>query len=307
MWVFLVITHLLHCRKEGNAFLNHILMADESWIHSFDPRLKWQNAEWCAETSPRKNIVQCSQGALKVMHIRFFSWIVLMLDHPMPDDMMVNGQYCCTLLQDKVRWAIHCKQSELLERGVILLQDNATPHQDHNVKICAMFGAERCWHIVPTFQTLPHVMTGCLHTWKNIFGGKRVNKKRISTLLSLSLYIVWARMNIQQQLIMYHTDGKSMCTALVIPLRRGHVCKHSGISVVLLSCISHYNKIICRTSEMAHICMCMCVCVCVYVCAYVSMCAHMYIHMYVCTVINLKVFLILSHHHLQQKPGGDGC
>jgi putative ribosome biogenesis GTPase RsgA len=63
-----------------------------------------------------------------------------MLDHPMPDDMMVNGQYCCTLLQDKVRPAIHRKQSELLERDVILLQDNATPHQDHDVKICAMLG-----------------------------------------------------------------------------------------------------------------------------------------------------------------------
>jgi len=63
-----------------------------------------------------------------------------MLDHPMPVDMMVNGQYCCTLLQDKVRPAIHHKQSELLECGVILLPDNATPHQDHNVQICAMLG-----------------------------------------------------------------------------------------------------------------------------------------------------------------------
>jgi len=43
-------------------------------------------------------------------------------------------------LQDKVRPAIHCKQSELLQRDVILLQDNVTPHQDHNVQICAMLG-----------------------------------------------------------------------------------------------------------------------------------------------------------------------
>jgi hypothetical protein len=61
-----------------------------------------------------------------------------MLDHPMPVDMMVNGQYCCTLLQDKVRPAIHHKQSELLEHGVILFQDNAKPHQDHDVQIFAM-------------------------------------------------------------------------------------------------------------------------------------------------------------------------
>jgi len=36
--------------------------------------------------------------------------------------------------------AIHRKQPELLERGVTLLQDNATPHQDHDVQICAMLG-----------------------------------------------------------------------------------------------------------------------------------------------------------------------
>jgi hypothetical protein len=64
---------------------------------------------------------------------------------------------------------------------------------------------------------------------------------------------------------------------------REDMCKHSGISVVLLSCILYYNKIICRTSEMAHICMRVCVCVCVYVhararmCVCVSMCARMYV------------------------------
>jgi hypothetical protein len=73
--------------------------------------------------------------------------------------------------------------------------------------------------------------------WKNIFGRNSVNQKTISTLLSLPLYIVWARMNIELQLIMYHIDGISMWTVLVITLRRVHACKHSGISVVLLSCI----------------------------------------------------------------------
>jgi histone-lysine N-methyltransferase SETMAR len=39
---------------------------------------------------------------------------------------MVNGPYYCSLLQDKVRQAVQCKQQELLQRGVILLQDNKT-------------------------------------------------------------------------------------------------------------------------------------------------------------------------------------
>jgi hypothetical protein len=140
-----------------------------------------------------------------------------------------------------------------------------TSSRSQCANLCSV-GAERCWHILPTFQTLPHVMTDCLHMWQNIFGGNCVNQKTISTLLSLPLYIVWARMNIQLQLITYHIDGKSMWTVLVITLRRGRVYKHSGISEVL-SCILYYNKIIRRTSEMAHICMC------VYVHTY--LCVHM--------------------------------
>jgi hypothetical protein len=32
--------HLHHWKNEGNAFLNRMLMVDESWVHSFDPQLK---------------------------------------------------------------------------------------------------------------------------------------------------------------------------------------------------------------------------------------------------------------------------
>jgi hypothetical protein len=53
----LTTTHWQCSRNEGNAFLDHILMADETWMHSFDPQLEQQNAEWCAPMPPRKKIV----------------------------------------------------------------------------------------------------------------------------------------------------------------------------------------------------------------------------------------------------------
>jgi histone-lysine N-methyltransferase SETMAR len=53
---------------------------------------------------------------------------------------MVNGRYYCSLLQDKVRPALHCKQPELLEHGVTLLQDKATPHRHHDVQ-----NLVQCW------------------------------------------------------------------------------------------------------------------------------------------------------------------
>jgi len=65
---------------------------------------------------------------LKVVLVTFFSQNRLVLDHSMPIGMTVNGHYYCTLLQYKVRLALHHKQPELLDYGVILLQVNATPH-----------------------------------------------------------------------------------------------------------------------------------------------------------------------------------
>ena len=101
-------------------------------------------------------------------------------------------------------------------------------------KIWCNTGTGMCWHIISTLQISPHEITSCLNMCKNILGVNELNRKMISTLLSLPLYIVWARMNTQLHLIVYHTDGKCV---LVITLSWGHTSKHSGVSVLLLSCI----------------------------------------------------------------------
>jgi len=90
-----------------------------------------------------------------------------------------------------------------------------------------------------------------LHVWKNIFGVKDLNRKTIPTLLSLPLYIVWARMNTRLQLIVYHIDGK-MCGQCWWE-HWGRTCKHSGISVLSLSFIFYYNKSINKTCAMTYV------------------------------------------------------
>jgi hypothetical protein len=40
----------------------------------------------------------------------FFSQKGLVLDQPIPIGKMGNGQHYCTLLQDKVRPALHCQK-----------------------------------------------------------------------------------------------------------------------------------------------------------------------------------------------------
>jgi hypothetical protein len=103
MCVLLTTTYLLHWRNGGNAFLSHILTVDKSWMCLFDRQLKRQNADWHAPMSSSKKIAQCSQGALEVMHVLFFSQNGLVLYHLKPIGMTVSGKYYCTLLQDKVR------------------------------------------------------------------------------------------------------------------------------------------------------------------------------------------------------------
>jgi hypothetical protein len=122
----LATTHLQLWKKEGITFVDHILTVDGSWMHSFDPQLKRQIAEWHAKMSLRKKIVRGSQGALKVMHIMFFSRNDLIFHHPVLIRTTVGGQYYCALLQDKIGWCLHHKQPELLEHGVVLLQENTT-------------------------------------------------------------------------------------------------------------------------------------------------------------------------------------
>lgn len=96
--------------------------------------MKWQNAEWRAQMSPRKKTASCSQGALRVIHIWFFGQKGLALDHPVLVGTVVSGWYYRSSLQDTVRPALRCKQLELLENCVISLQDNATPHHHCDVQ-----------------------------------------------------------------------------------------------------------------------------------------------------------------------------
>jgi hypothetical protein len=83
------------------------------------------NAEWHTTNPSRKKTAHHSPGALKVIHVLFFSQNGLVLDQPVPVGTTVNGQYFCSLLQDKERPALQSKQLKLLQCDVILLQNKA--------------------------------------------------------------------------------------------------------------------------------------------------------------------------------------
>jgi Transposase. len=117
-------------------------------MHSFDPQLKQQNAEWHAQMSPRKKVAQPSLGAQKVMHVMFFRRKGFVLDNPIPVGTIFSGQYYCILLQDKTRLALRHKQLELLEHDVILLHDNASPLRHCDVQNLVHCWGWEVWHIL---------------------------------------------------------------------------------------------------------------------------------------------------------------
>ena len=150
-----------------------------------------------------------------------------MLDHSVLVGTTVNDRYYCAHKRYEVRPAVRRKQPELLERGVILVQNNATPHRHRDVQNLCNIGARRCWHVLPTLQISSIVIIG-LQVWKKVFGRRYQHCSR-------PLYIVWARTITQLQLMVYYVDGKSVWAALMIMFSRGRMCHHSGIKIALLS------------------------------------------------------------------------
>jgi len=46
IYMLLAIAHLQWQRREQEAFVSHILTADELFMHSYNPEMKCQHAEW---------------------------------------------------------------------------------------------------------------------------------------------------------------------------------------------------------------------------------------------------------------------
>jgi len=159
-----------------------------SWqvMDAFDHQLKWQNADWHASVSSSMKIAWRSRQDA----LKVMHVLFFSQNGLVLYHLMLIGMTVCG--------KYYCT----------LLQDKVRQHN------------------LTAVQISPHVITGCLHVWKNIFEVNIVNQKMISTLLSLTLCIVWARINTKLQLIVYHVNGKSVWTVLFITFSRGHMCQY---------------------------------------------------------------------------------
>jgi hypothetical protein len=122
----------------------------------------------------------------------FFSQNGLVLDHPMRVSTTVSGQCYSTLVPDKVRPAVCCKQTELHEH-VILLQDNAIPHCHCSVQNLVQHLGWEVLDNLLVVHILAHAVTGSLHMWKNI----TVRTGRWNRHCCHCLCIIWTSMNME--------------------------------------------------------------------------------------------------------------
>jgi hypothetical protein len=139
------------------------------------------------QMSPRNKIARRSQGVLKVMHVMFISWNGLVLDHPVPVGTSVNDPYYCSLLQNEVRPALRRKQPALLERGAILLQDNATPHHHRDAQNLVQRWGWEVLHILPTLQISPQWLLVVFTVKKHLRGKWFDSEDDINTAVIASL------------------------------------------------------------------------------------------------------------------------
>ena len=120
--------NLQRFHHEGQDFLSCIVTGDETWVYSWDPKLKRQSAQWHKQGSPHPKKAQHKQGAMKVMHIIFFDAAGILVNWAVPAGITINTAYYKWVLQEKLCPAIRKKWSGLVEHGLIFHHDNAPVH-----------------------------------------------------------------------------------------------------------------------------------------------------------------------------------
>ena len=117
---------LKHFRSKDD-FLLRLVTIDETWVHYYEPENKAQSRQWVGPGSPRPKKLKTQPSAGKVMATVFWDAKgVIMLDF-LSKRNTITGVYYANLL-DQLRTAIHEKHRGKLSKGVLLHQDNESPH-----------------------------------------------------------------------------------------------------------------------------------------------------------------------------------
>jgi histone-lysine N-methyltransferase SETMAR len=134
-----------------------------------------------------------------------------------------------------VRKALCHKQPELLERGAILLQDNATPHRHCDVQnLVQHWGWEVLAHPPYSPDLAPCDYWLFSRVKKRLRGKRFQSEDDINTAVTASLKHPTTD---EYRAAIDHLPRRWEKCVDSATLSRGHMCIHSGISIVFLSSI----------------------------------------------------------------------
>ena len=118
-------------QTEGDAFLQRIIIDDESWAHYSQPETKTASKDGRYPNLPNSNKFRARPSAAKVMLTLFWESNGLILEHYMSKGTTVTSSSYCDLLVNHLKSAIRCMRCGLLATGVVRLHDNARLHTAH--------------------------------------------------------------------------------------------------------------------------------------------------------------------------------
>ncbi len=119
---------LVTSQPDPDAFLQRIVMGDETWISTFETDTKKNSLQWTSPDGNRPKKPLRIDGLKKVMMTLFFDCKgVILIEFLKPKETIDSPQYCKTL--SKLKEALRKKRPNLWrDRSFILHHDNVSPH-----------------------------------------------------------------------------------------------------------------------------------------------------------------------------------
>lgn len=96
-------------KVEGSNFTDRIVTCDETWVHFYEPESKQQSSVWKHPMSPSPVKAKLSKSVGKVMCIMFFTSQCFLLNHVVPTNTTINGEYYANIIQKNLTRAIKKK------------------------------------------------------------------------------------------------------------------------------------------------------------------------------------------------------
>ena len=114
--------------KDTRFFYRITRDMDETWVHHFDPEMKSSSMQWKTPSSPTPKKARVEPSCGKVMLSCFWDRDGIIMTDYLEQGHTITGNYYSALLA-KLRSTLAKKRRGKLQKGILLLHDNAPAHR----------------------------------------------------------------------------------------------------------------------------------------------------------------------------------